>query len=108
MCPSHTLVLDRRGLRQAKQATLLALPTIAKGVTPALKLRGARVIGVSHTRPDGFILPTRRSCWGTPFKRSVLVQIFLPAERASPSIRGNPWFYVARTPQAWVIWDEVH
>ena len=107
-CPSHTLRLDQKGLTGAKSAALLALPTVAKQTLPALKIRGARVIGLRHTRRSGDIMPTRRSCWGTTFRRSALVQIFLPAERTSPDIRGNPWFYVARTPEAWVVWDQVH
>jgi hypothetical protein len=107
-CPSQMMRLDRAGLVGAKHAALLALPAVAKRVQPPLKLRGARVVGLRHTHPSGDILPTRRSCRGTPFKRSALVQLFLPAERNSPDIRGNPWFYVARTPKAWVVWDEVH
>jgi hypothetical protein len=93
---------------EAKRAVLAALPTIANEVKPRLNLRGARVIGVSHTRPTGFIMPARRSCWGVPFSRSVLVQILLPAEHAAPDLRGNPWFYIARTRESWVIWDRPH
>ncbi len=107
-CSSHTVRLDRDGLASAKRAALLALPTVAKQGKPALKIRGARVIGLRHTRRGGDIRPTRRSCWGTAFRRSALVQIFLPAEQTSPAIRGNPWFYVARTPSACVVWDQVH
>jgi hypothetical protein len=95
-------------LAEAKRAVLAALPTIAKEVQPPLSLRGTRVVGLTHTRPTGFIMPTRHSCWGVPFRRSVLVQILLPAERAAPDLRGNPWFYVARTRESWVIWDEPH
>jgi hypothetical protein len=107
-CPAHTTSLDRKGLVTAKHAALLALPTVARRVQPPLKIRGARVVGLRHTHPSGDILPTRRSCRGTAFKRSALVQLFLPAERRSPDIRGNPWFYVARSPTAWVVWEEVH
>jgi hypothetical protein len=106
-CPSHTLRLDERGLIKAERATLRALSTIAEQVQPPLKIRGARVIGLHHTHRSGDILPTRRSCWGTPFARSALVQIVLPAERAV-DLRGNPWFYVARTPTSWVVWDQPH
>ena len=87
---------------------LAALPTLAKEIAPPLNLRGARVTGVRHTRRNGVIMPTRRSCWQTPFIRSALVQVFLPAERAAPALRGNPWYYVARTREGWVIWDEPH
>jgi hypothetical protein len=107
-CPLHAVRLDRDGLAGARRAALLALPTIAKQGRPALKIRGARVIGLRHTHRGGDIRPTRRSCWGAAFRRSALVQIFLPAEQTSPAIRGNPWFYVARTPSAWVVWDQVH
>ena len=107
-CPSHTTRLDRAGLVGAKHAALLTLPTVAKRVRPPLRIRGARVVGLRNTHPSGDIIPTRRSCRGTAFKRSALVQLLLPAERSSPDIRGNPWFYVARTPNAWVVWDEVH
>ena len=106
-CPSHALRLDRKGLDAAKWAALLALPAVAKRVRPALKIRGATVDVVRHTQRSGDILPTRRSCSGTVFDRSALVHIFLPAERASPAIRGNLALYVARTPQAWVVWDDV-
>jgi hypothetical protein len=106
-CPSQTLVLDEGGLVKAKRAALLALPTVAKQVQPALKIRGARVDVLRHTHRSGDILPTRRSCWGTAFKDSALVRIVLPAERISPALRGNLAFYVARTPQAWVVWDQV-
>jgi hypothetical protein len=95
-------------MRDAKRAVLAALPTIAMRSTPHLQLRGARVTLVSHTRWSGFIMPSRRSCDGRPFLRSALVELFLPAERQSPDLRGNPWFYVARTRSAWVIWDEPH
>jgi hypothetical protein len=107
-CPSHTVRLDQKGLVGAKHAALLALPTVARRAQPPLKIRGARVVGLRHTHSSGDILPSRRSCRGTPFKRSALVMLFLPAERSSPDIRGNPWFYVARTRTAWVVWDEVH
>jgi hypothetical protein len=107
-CPANAEPLDAAGLAGAKRAALLAMPEIARRSLPTLDLTGTRVIGLSHTRREGFILPTRRSCWGTPFLRSALVQVFLPAERASPAIRGNPWFYVARTPAGWIVWDEVH
>jgi len=93
---------------EAKLAVLAALPAIAKQSRRPPKIRGARVTAVTHTRRSGFIMPTRRSCWGTPFKRSVLVKVFLPAERATPALSGNPWFYVARTHASWVIWDEPH
>ena len=106
-CPSHTLRLDDRGLVRAKRAALLALPAVAKQVRPALKIHGARVDVLRHTRRSGDILPIRRSCWGTAFKRSALVHIVLPAERAAPALRRNLAFYVARTPQAWVVWDQV-
>jgi hypothetical protein len=106
-CPSPTLRLDQKGLVRAKRAGLLALPVVAKQVRPALKIRGARVDVLRHTHRSGDILPTRRSCRGTAFKNSALVHIFLPAERASPALRGNLAFYVARTPQAWVVWDDV-
>jgi hypothetical protein len=95
-------------MAEAKRAVLAALPTIAKEARPALNLRGAHVIGLTRTRPTGFIMPTRHSCWGLPFKRSILVRIVLPGEHAAPDLRGNPWFYVARTHQGWVIWDEPH
>lgn len=107
-CPSHTLRLDHHGLVRASGAALLALPNVARRVEPPLRIRGARVIGLRHTHRSGDILPTRHSCWGMPFQRSALVQIVLPAEKSSPDIRGNPWFYVARTPTSWVVWDEVH
>lgn len=107
-CPSHTLLLDKNGLAGAKRAALLALPMVARQTQPPLKIRGAQVVGLRHTHRPGDTMPTRRSCWGTAFGRSALVQIFLPAERASPDIRGNLWFYVARTPGAWVVWDQVH
>jgi hypothetical protein len=106
-CPSHTLRLDQKGLIGAKRAALLALPAVAKQVRPALRIRGARVDVFRHTHRSGDILPTRRSCWGTAFERSALVHIFLPDERASPAIRGNLAFYVAHTPEAWVVWDDV-
>jgi len=107
-CPSEARDISASDMADAKAAVLAALPTIAKRAQPPLNLRGARVTAVRHTRRDGFIMPTRHSCWGTPFAHSVLVQVFLPAERAAPALRGNPWFYVARTPNAWVVWDEPH
>jgi hypothetical protein len=103
-CPSKAVALDRAGLIGAKRAVLAALPTIAKEVRPPLDTRAARVIGVSHTRKTGFIMPSRQSCQGVPFTRSALVKVTLPAEKLA-SLRGNPWFYVARTKGAWVIWD---
>jgi hypothetical protein len=108
VCPSHALRLDHKDLVQAERATLLALRTVAQRARPPLRIRGARVIGLRGTRRPGDIMPTLHSCWGTPFRRSALVRIVLPAEQTSPDIRGNPWFYVARTTTAWVVWDEVH
>jgi hypothetical protein len=106
-CPSHTLRLDQKGLVQAKRAALLALPAVAKQVRPALNIRGARVDVFRHTHRSGDIIPSRSSCRGTAFRRSALVHIVLPAERALPALRGSFAFYVARTPQAWVVWDQV-
>lgn len=103
-CPSGTVALDHAGLTGAKRAVLAALPTIAKEVRPPLDTHGARVIGVSHTRRTGFIMPSRQSCRGAAFTRSALVKVTLPSEKLA-SLRGNPWFYVARTKGAWVIWD---
>jgi hypothetical protein len=94
-------------MRNARRIVLAALPTLATRTTPHLRVKRARVTLVSHTRRSGFIMPTRRACWGRPFRRSALVEVFLPAEQ-SAALAGNPWFYVARTPHAWVIWDEPH
>jgi hypothetical protein len=104
-CPAHVRRLEARDLPGAKQAVLSSLPTLARRVHPALELRGARVIGLrlAHVRDD--VGPGYRC---DDVGRSALVQIFLPAERAAPDLRGNPWFYVARTPSAWVIWFEPH
>jgi hypothetical protein len=104
-CPSRTVVVGNVGLKGARRAVLAALPTIARESEPPLRTTGARVVGVLHTRSTGFIMPSRRSCRGVAFRRSLLVQIVLPAEKRAPSLRGNPWFYVARTKEAWVIWD---
>jgi len=83
------------------------LPAVAKQVRPALNIRGARVDVFRHTHRSGDIIPSRSSCRGTAFRRSALVHIVLPAERALPALRGSFAFYVARTPQAWVVWDQV-
>ena len=107
-CPGGALRLGPVGMTEAKRVVLAALPALAKRATPYLRLKEARVTLVSHTRRSGFIMPTRRACWGRPFRRSVLVEVFLPAERSAPALRGNPWFYVARTRNAWSIWDEPH
>jgi hypothetical protein len=107
-CPGDVLRLDRAEMRNAQRVVLAALPALAKRSTPRLRLKGARVTLVAHTRRNGSILPTRRACWGQPFNRSALVELFLPAERRSAALNGNPWFYLARTPRAWVIWDEPH
>jgi hypothetical protein len=104
-CPRGTVAIGSAEMIDAKRAVLAALPTIAKEAHRPLNTRGARVTAVTHTRRDGFIMPLR-SCWGTAFKRSVLVKVFLPTERRTPSLTGNPWFYVARTKTSWVIWDE--
>ena len=107
-CPAGALPITAAQMQGARRAVMAALPKLAERTTPPLRLRGARVTLVSHTRRSGFIMPSRRACRGMPFRRSVLVEVFLPAERASPSLRGNPWFYVARTERAWVIWDAPH
>lgn len=106
-CPADALPLDTAETKKAKRVVLAALPTLAKRWTPHLRVKHARVTLVSHTRRSGFIMPSRRACRGRPFRRSVLVEVFLPAEREA-ALRGNPWFYVARTRHAWVIWDEPH
>jgi len=108
ICPSSTIRLDRSQVGAAGHAVLAALPTIARFATPPLNLRGAQVTLAVPTHRNGAIMPTRRSCWGTPFTNSALVEVFLPAERAAPALRGNPWFYVAHTRTDWVIWDEPH
>ena len=105
-CPTGAQSIARSQFAQARGAVIAALPTIANEVSPPLRLVRARVSAPIRTRPNGFILPSRRSCWGLPFRRSVLVEVFLPAERSAPSLRGNPWFYVAKTRKGWVIWDE--
>lgn len=108
VCPAGTRPVSETELSLARRAVLLALPEIAKQTDPPLDLTQARISRAVHTRRNGFILPSRRRCWGKIFARSVLVMVFLPGERAAPSLRGNPWFYVARTAKAWVIWDEPH
>src|SRR5438876_1894367 len=107
VCPAHALRLKAAGLVAAKRAAMLALPTVAREVRPPLNLRGARADVVRHTRRNGDVLPRRHSCRGTPFLRSALVHVVLPAERAAPDLRGNLTLYVAPTPNEWVIWDEV-
>lgn len=108
ICPSHAQLLGTEDLVTAKRATLLTLPTVARRSDPPLKIRGALVVGISHASRTGFVMPRRKSCWGTTFLRSVLVQIRLPAELHALDQRGNPWFYVARTPSGWIVWDQVH
>lgn len=107
-CPAGAQRLDAGELRNAKRVVLAAMPTLARRATPHLRVEHARVTLVSHTRRSGFILPTRRACRGRPFRRSALVEVFLPAERPAAALVGNPWFYVARTRHAWVIWDQPH
>jgi hypothetical protein len=107
-CPADALRLDAPEVRNAKRVVLAALPALARRATPRLRVKDARITLVSHTRRSGFIMSSRRACWGRPFGRSVLVEVFLSAERSALALRGNPWFYVARTPNAWVIWDEPH
>jgi hypothetical protein len=108
VCPAGALTISAPEMRNAKHVVLAALPALAKRATPHLHLKDARVTLVSHTRRSGFIMPWRRACWGRPFHRSVLVETVLPAERRSTALTGNPWFYVARTRHAWVIWDQPH
>lgn len=107
-CPPGALSLDTSETRSVRRVVLSALPTLAMRATPPLRLKGARVTFVLHTRRNGFVMPTRRACWGRAFRRSVVVEVFLPAERSAPDLRGNPAYYVARTRHAWVIWDEAH
>lgn len=106
-CPSGTLPIATDEFTVARRVVRAALPAIAKQTDPPLNLTHAAVT-IRHTRREGDILPSRKTCWNTPFARSVLAQVFLPAERSTPALRGNPWFYVARTRRAWVIWDEPH
>jgi hypothetical protein len=91
----------------AAEAAVAALPAIARRVSPALDLQGARVIQVRVPKASGDVLPGRVACRGETFARSLLVRIELPHERLA-DLRGNPAFYVARTPAGWIVWDQVH
>lgn len=107
VCPSGTLSITQNELSLARRVVRAALPAIAKQADPPLNLAHAKVT-IRRTRREGDILPLHKACWGTPFTRSVLAQVFLPGERSVPALRANPWFYVARTRAAWIIWDEPH
>src|SRR3954465_7574597 len=100
-CPAHALPLRAADLPVAKRAVLAMLPTLAA----RLDRRGARVVQVRLVHPQGDVLP-RRPCGEV--RRSVLVRFYLPGERATPSLTGNPVFYVVRTDARWVIWFEAH
>lgn len=100
-CPAHVLRLHASDLPAAKRAVLGKLPTLAA----RLDRRGARVEEMRFVRLAGDV-QAARPC--TAARRSVLVHVFLPGERATPSLTGNPVFYVARTRAHWVIWFAAH
>jgi hypothetical protein len=100
-CPAHVKRLRASDLPAAKRAVLSKLPTLAA----RLDRRGARVDSLRFVHLNGDVMPNR-PCAAA--RRSVLVAVFLPAERATPSLTGNPAFYVARTRAAWVIWFQAH
>jgi hypothetical protein len=104
-CPAHVLPLRAADLPAAKRYVLAMLPTLARRVHPALDVRDAKVTVLRRANANGDIQPAR-AC--AAIARSVLVQLVLPRERSSPSIRGNPAFYVARTRAGWVIWFRPH
>jgi hypothetical protein len=99
-CPTPVQRLGAAALPAAKRAVLVSLPTLAK----RLDRRGAYVADLRPTRASGDIAPAR-PCGA--IRRSVLVHVVLPRERDA-SLVGNPTFYVARTPRAWVIWFQAH
>jgi hypothetical protein len=100
-CPAHARQLRQSDLPAAKRAVLAKLPTLAA----RLDRRGARVESLRFVHPRGDVMPGR-PCAAAG--RSVLVAVFLPAERGTPSLSGNPTFYVARTRAGWVIWFQAH
>jgi len=100
-CPAHVQQLRPSDLPAAKRAVLSKLPTLAA----RLDRRGARVDSLRFVHPNGDVMPGR-ACAAA--RRSVLVGVFLPAERAAPSLSGNPAFYVARARARWVIWFQAH
>jgi hypothetical protein len=99
-CPAHVQRLDAAALPAAKRAVLRFLPTLAR----RLDRRGAYVADLRRTQANGDIAPAR-PC--SAIRRSILVHVVLPKERDA-SLFGNPTFYVARTPRAWVIWFQAH
>jgi len=106
-CPVGVLRLDAARLSAAQRAAMLGLPVIARQMRPRLRLADAHVVYLRHTNRPGDIYPTRRSCWGAAFLRSALIELALPAEAGARTLRGHLILYVARTPAAWVIWEEV-
>jgi len=104
-CPAHVLPLRPVDLPAAKRHVLAMLPTLARRVHPELDVHDAKVTVVRRANANGDIQPAR-AC--AAISNSVLVQLVLPRERSSPSIRGNPAFYVARTRTGWVIWFRPH
>lgn len=100
-CPAHVQHLRASDLPAARHAVLSMLPTLAAH----LDRRGARIEQVRFVRAKGDIEPAH-PCAAA--RRSVLVRLFLPGERATPSLSGSPVYYVARTRRDWVIWFQPH
>jgi hypothetical protein len=93
-CPAHVLRLRAADLPAAKHAVVAAFPALA-----------GHVDEVRHVHESGDVLPSRRC---DAARRSVLVHAYLPSQRATPSLSGNPVYYVARTRDGWVIWFAAH
>jgi len=93
--------IDAAELQGAKRAVLAKLPVLL----PTLHREGARVVQVRRAHANGDVQPGR---FCPAVRRSALVQLFLPGESATPSLTGNPAFYVARTRSGWVIWFAPH
>jgi hypothetical protein len=93
-CPAHVRQLRAADLPAAERAVVAAFPALA-----------GHVDEVRRVRPQGDVLPAR-PC--SAVRRSVLVHAYLPSQRATPSLTGNPVYYVARTRAHWVIWFQAH
>jgi hypothetical protein len=100
-CPAHVQRVGVAHLQDARRAVVAKLPVLL----PTLDRRGAQVVQLRRAHARGDVQPAR---FCAAVRRSVLVALTLPGERATPSLSGSPVFYVARTARSWVIWFQAH
>ena len=108
-CPAAPLPLTRADLPAAKVAVLAWMRADPRRAGFAARdLRGARGHAALATDPAARGLTAKRMCGPVTWRRTVVVDVYLPRVAKIGVSLGTPAYYASKTSRGWRIWFRIH